>query len=262
MSRQGWRCVLIAAAVLIATCGTAIAQKLGIVLLHGKEAPGDSMQPLARQLSAAGYAVEVPEMCWSKRRIYDLPYLECMRDVDAAVERLKKRGASEIVILGQSLGGNFAIGYGAHRQGLKGIIVTAGGHHPAGIISTFPEISAAWQRARQLVTDGKGDAPRLKFPDNNDTGLFFVNATPKAYLSWYDIDGPANMQNSVRKLTAPLLWVSGDADPLQKLVGSVFIRAAKHPLNRHMTIKATHRGTPVASRDTVLAWLKELTNQK
>jgi pimeloyl-ACP methyl ester carboxylesterase len=250
--------ILAAAMLLALSSTTANALVIGIVLLHGKDAPGQSMAPLGRALSSAGYAVEVPEMCWSKRRIYDLAYLDCMRDVDAAVERLKKRGAQRIVVLGQSLGGNFAIGYGANRKDLLGIIVTAGGHSPRGIAGRFPQIAKALADARKLIADGKGDGPRLKFPDYNDTGLFFVKATPKTYLSWYDPTGPANMYLNVSKLTAPLLWVSADADPLTRLAAPIVQAAPKHPLTRHVTIKATHRGAPMASRSVVVAWLKEL----
>ena len=33
---------------------------------------------LAIALQGAGYLVEAPEMCWSRRRIYDRPFLDCL----------------------------------------------------------------------------------------------------------------------------------------------------------------------------------------
>jgi len=262
MSRYRLHRIVAIASVLLAFCGShAHAQKIGIVVMHGKEAPGDAMRPVGNLLSTAGYLVEVPEMCWSKRRIYDLPYLDCMKDIDAAAERLKKRGATDLVIYGQSVGGNMALGYGANRQGLKGIIVTAGGHNPGGIIGSNPQIGKAFAQAKQMIADGKGDQ-RTRFSDNNDTGPFFVNVTPKTYVSWYEPAGDANMHLNARKLTAPLLWISGDADPLQRLVKPIVDAAPAHPLNRHVTIKATHRGTPTAAHATVVQWLKELAAHK
>jgi dienelactone hydrolase len=262
MVRDQWRRVLTAAMLLAFSSTAASALVIGVVLLHGKEAPGNAMAGVGRALAAAGHLVEVPEMCWSKRRIYDMPYLDCMRDVDAAVERLRKHGADKIVILGQSLGGNFAIGYGAQRKGLAGIVVTAAGHNPSGIIGRHPQIGKALDEARKLVADGKGDGPRRRYPDYNDTGPFFVSATPRTYVSWYDPTGPANMYLSVSKITAPILWVSASADPLTMHAVPVMLSAPKHPLNRHVTIKTTHRGAPMASRREVLAWLKELAARK
>jgi esterase/lipase len=237
------------------------AEKIGIVAMHGKEASGNAMAQTGGRLAAAGYLVETPEMCWSKRRIYDLSYRDCMKDIDTAAERLKRRGATEIVVYGHSVGGNMALGYGANREGLKGIIVTAAGHHPGGIMGSFPAIAKAYEQAKQMIAEGQGNK-RTRFPDNNDTGLFYVNATPESFVSWYEPAGDANMHLNVRKLTAPLLWVSGDADRLQHLVKPIFDAAPEHPLNRHVTIKATHRGTPTAAHATVVKWLKELAANK
>ena len=39
-------------------------------------------------------------MCWSNRRIYDLPYIDCLREIDAATARLKSRGATEFFVAG------------------------------------------------------------------------------------------------------------------------------------------------------------------
>ncbi len=54
-------------------------ESVGIVLMHGKNGQPGSMQALVDALEAAGYRVDRPEMCWSRRRIYDLPYLRAHR---------------------------------------------------------------------------------------------------------------------------------------------------------------------------------------
>ena len=93
--------------------------------MHGKQSTPERMQKLADALSGAGYLVERPEMCWSERRIYDRPYLDCLADADAAVARLRSGGVSAVVVAGQSLGGNAALAYGARRDGLLGVITPA-----------------------------------------------------------------------------------------------------------------------------------------
>src|SRR5919106_1015618 len=68
--------------------------RVGLVLLHGKQSAPEQHGVLAEATAAAGYLVDRPEMCWSRRRIYDRPYLDCLRDIDDAVARLMARGAT------------------------------------------------------------------------------------------------------------------------------------------------------------------------
>ena len=68
-------------------------ERLGVVLMHGKQSAPDEHQPLSDAIAGADFLVERPEMCWSGRRIYDRSYLDCLRDIDAAIDRLKARGA-------------------------------------------------------------------------------------------------------------------------------------------------------------------------
>ncbi|MBX9633773.1 MAG: alpha/beta hydrolase, partial [Magnetospirillum sp.] len=124
-SREGamGRAMLLAAAFLALSVAAAQADdKLGIVLMHGKEGrPDRIIDHLASALSSEGFLVDSPEMCWSKRRIYDKPYAQCLAELDQSVARLKAEGATAIVIAGHSLGGNGALGYGA-THGVKGVI--------------------------------------------------------------------------------------------------------------------------------------------
>jgi esterase/lipase len=94
-------------------------ETVGVVMMHGKHGTPAQLQQLAAAVANAGFLVERPEMCWSAARIYDRSYLECFADIDAAAARLKEHGATAIVVLGMSLGGNAALGFGARRQGLK-----------------------------------------------------------------------------------------------------------------------------------------------
>jgi esterase/lipase len=102
------------------------AEMAAIVLLHGKTAsPTIGIDGLTAALQGAGYLVDAPEMCWSRRRIYDRPLLDCLGEIDAAVARLRGRGAGRIVVAGMSQGGDAALVYGALRGDPAGIIAIA-----------------------------------------------------------------------------------------------------------------------------------------
>jgi len=98
-----------------------LAQTIGIVLMHGKTgSPTSVINQLAIALQGAGYLVEAPEMCWSRRRIYDRPFLDCLTEIDSAIGRLKSRGAGRMVVAGMSQGGDAALVYGARHANLAG----------------------------------------------------------------------------------------------------------------------------------------------
>lgn len=126
--------------VMIAANNARAEAPLGVVILHGKQSAPDEHVPLANALAAAGYLVDRPEMCWSARRIYDRPYLTCLREIDAAIERLDRRGAIAFVVAGHSLGANGALAHGARRQ-LAGVVALAPGHRPE-VLAQRPEVLA------------------------------------------------------------------------------------------------------------------------
>jgi esterase/lipase len=251
-----------AAAALVCLCFgmPAQAETLGIVLLHGKQGTPALFERMAGGLEGAGYLTERPELCWSRERIYDLAYLDCFRDIDGAVAKLKSRGATAIVIAGQSLGGNGALGYGAHHAGLKGVVAFAPAHAPQ-FISHRPLIAESIEKARAMVAKGEADT-RTAFNDVNSGARGFVeysvNVTPKVYLSFFAPDSPGVMPANAAKLTAPLLMISGRLDETQRGAYAIFQAAPANPLNRFVSVEANHRGTPAAGREAMVEWLKQL----
>jgi esterase/lipase len=248
---------LLTLAVLAGLAAPAWAQAIGVVLMHGKTgSPATVINSLATVLQSAGYLVETPEMCWSRRRIYDRPFLDCLTEIDSAIGRLKGRGAARIVVAGMSQGGDAALAYGARHADLAGIIALAPAAAPerqAGV----PEIAQSIAQARALVAAGRGNET-ASFVDRNVNGSFSVSTTATIYLSYLDPQGPANMLDSVRKLHAPLLWVAGSADPSQTGANAEFNQAPANPLSRFVMVTTAHLGTPDAARDAVLAWLPQL----
>jgi pimeloyl-ACP methyl ester carboxylesterase len=255
MPRLG--CALAIALVLgLAPLPVAAQARIGIVLMHGKQSAPEEHIELASALASAGLLADVPEMCWSGRRIYDRPYRECLREVDTAIARLKQKGATAFVIAGHSLGANGALGYGAVTKGLKGIVALAPGHRPE-VLSKHPAVMNSLGLARKLVAEGRGDETS-RFSDTNGSLVVAVSATPNAYLSFAAPDSPSLMPANAAKLSAPLLYVVGTGDPLQRGPDEIFAKAPPHPMNRYVTVNAGHFDTSAASAPTMMAWLREL----
>ena len=114
---------------------------MGVVLLHGKGGvPGAMLEGFGEALKKAGAAIEEPEMPWSHKRIYDATYEQAMAEIDLAVQKLKWRGATRIVIAGHSLGANAAIGYAARRDGLAAKAVRDGIEVPQPLLDQLAEL--------------------------------------------------------------------------------------------------------------------------
>lgn len=234
--------------------------KLGVVLIHGKQGNPDQMSDIVGALTQAGYLVDRPEMCWSRLRIYDRAYLDCLSDIDRAVAQLRKRGATEIVVAGHSLGGNAAIGYGARHPDIKGVIAFAPAHAPEHLAQR-PVIAPELKRANEMIAKGRGD-DKATFKDSNTSYkgavTIEVRATPRAYASFYGPQSPAVMPTNASRLKMPLLIVSSPQDTSQKQASYTFKSAPANPLNRFVTVSSSHMGTPEAGKSAMLAWLKEL----
>src|SRR5579883_314300 len=176
------RVILLAAVVGLVAAPALAASDIGIVLMHGKQgSPDRAITGLASRLESAGYRVERPEMCFSGRRIYDLAYQDCFRDIHAAIAKLRSAGARRIVVAGQSLGGNMAIAYGATHSGLAGIMAFAPAGDSSGMLRN-PVLAASIHQA-QAAPD---QSARMPFGDTN-TGRpqFTVSTSPAIYLSFH-----------------------------------------------------------------------------
>ena len=229
-------------------------ERLAFVLMHGKQSAPDEHRPLADAVEALGVPVERPEMCWSARRIYDRPYLDCLREIDTAIERLRRRGATATIVAGHSLGANAALAYGARHE-VKGVAALAPGHRPEALAQR-PRIAEELDRARALMAGGRHE--RIGFVDFNGSLQITVMATPAAYVSFFAADSPAVMPVNAARLNAPLLYVVGSQDPLQRGPEEIFEKAPPHALNRYVTVAARHFDTSAASAEAVVAWLRQL----
>jgi pimeloyl-ACP methyl ester carboxylesterase len=260
--------LFIAGSILCGASSLALAQarqlaEFGIVLMSGKGGPpGIFLANLAALLRDNGAIVVLPGMPWQgshgRPRGYMESYDQAMERIDGAVRALRSRGAKRIVVGGQSMGANAALGYAARRgNDLAGIIALAAGHVPE-FFANDPEIAKGLAKAKQLVAAGRGDVPTM-LPDSNQGKKFQVPAKPSAYVSYFDPHGPAVMpRNAAAMPPIPLLWVTGRREPYPRRQGYAFVYAPQHPKSQYLEVDAGHLDTPDVARRQVVEWLRTL----
>jgi pimeloyl-ACP methyl ester carboxylesterase len=251
---------------IVAFAGTArAAEKIGIVLMHGEQgAPGRLINGLGARLEKAGYLVSRPDMCWSARRSYESDFHACLAVVDDAIVKLRNLGAMRIVVGGFSLGGAAAIAYGAAHPDLLGVFALAPAHD-AQAMGELPGVRDSLAKAESLVSQGKGDE-ESNFEDVaiGPSGPYLndIATTPTIYLSFFGAASDANIPKNAAKLTIPLLWVAGRADPTQAGGPTyAFAKARENSLSRYVAVDGGHNNTPDAAGDAALGWLADLSGQ-
>jgi pimeloyl-ACP methyl ester carboxylesterase len=239
-------------------------EKLGVLLMHGKwgtSLPGSPIGDLANSLEKKGFLVSAPaNMPWSRERKYDKTFDESMMEINERVEELRKRGATKIVVGGHSIGANGALGYGARRDGLSGILAIGPGHIPED--KAFQnKIDNDWKRAKEMVESGKGDKMD-EFNDLNQGNKRMIKMKAVVYLSWFDPKGPAVMPVNAAKLKSgtPLLWIVGAKDFIIFSRGKdyAFSKAPSNPKNAYIVVKGGHKMTPQIGEPEIISWLNNL----
>lgn len=233
--------------------------ELGLLLMHGKGgSPSGYISELVTALQAKGYLVSAPALPWSKERIYDASYDDAMGEIEREVQSLRSKGAKLVVVGGHSLGANAALGYGALRGGIDGIIALAAAHSPESPIYA-KRLGGEVSRARSLVASGKGK-DRQRFSDLNQGTLVEVTASAEVYLSWMAPEGHAVMPRSAASFKAPtpLLFINGLSDRTASGKEAIFDKAPPHPKSKFVTVGSDHFGVPSVAIVEVTAWLDSL----
>ncbi len=251
-------------AFVVALSGPVVAaEKIGVIIMHGKWGTGLPNSPvgiLAAALSKEGIIALTPDMPWSKTRLYAKDYEETMAEIDKAVVTLKSKGATKIVVGGHSIGANTAIGYGARRDGLAAILAIAPGHLPEGS-DWKGKFAADVAKARKAVNAGDGEK-KDKFQDINQGKKKTLNIPARIYLSWFAPDGPSIMPVNAANLKpgTPLLWLTGDKDGLHKREGKsyAFDKVPAHAKNAYIVVSSGHGDAPKKGVKEIIKWLKSL----
>jgi pimeloyl-ACP methyl ester carboxylesterase len=230
-------------------------ETIGIVLMHGFGGTQKYIGGLGGRLRSAGILVKMPLMPWSKNRIFDKSYEESMEEIDTHVARLKKAGAKRIVIAGHSMGANAALGYAARREGLSGVILLAYGHSPSKRYSR-EEFGGAVARSQALIDEGKGESFVMVSSNFGD-----FDGTANDILSWFDPEGPAVIRNNAPKVkpNTPVLCIDGFRASFRNCYrGYIMQRLPNTPNNLFAFVDADHLGTPRASFEEIIDWLRKL----
>ncbi len=248
--------VLAALALALAAGPAAAAQRVGLVILHGKTGSPTQFAGMTGMLDESGYGVETPEMCWSARRIYDQPLDQCFADIDAAVARLKADGFVAIVVGGHSLGGLVALAYAATHDGLAGVVALAPDGEPSDF-NRHVKVAASVKRAAAMMKMGQGDNT-VRFTDRVLGRYFTVEATPRAFLSFLGPESPLDPASLLSRIRAPLFWAAGNRDSSQRNAFALFRKAPENALSRFLPVDADHMGTPAAALVPLVDWLDRI----
>jgi pimeloyl-ACP methyl ester carboxylesterase len=240
--------------------GPAFAQdkQCAVVLMHGKWGNtryisffGNRLEPVCAYRSI--------EMPWSGARNYDEPYPVAIAQIKTEVARFRQQGFKRVFVAGHSFGANAALAYMAVEGDVDGIIALAPGHAPFYMYDKGISKGAV-DKARRLVADGKGDET-VEMDDLNQGVKKAVSMKANVLLSYFDPEGLGHMQLTAGKFRKPVpfLYVVGTRDPFYPYGPDlIFNKAPQHSSSRYLVVEADHRGTPDASADLVLEWIKGL----
>ena len=103
-------------ACLALSAGALAQDKLGVIILHGKQGTPTGNQGLsviASNLQAAGHKVVVPLMPWGRGswETINVTVEEVLALLDSQAAQLRAQGATRIVVIGHSLGACVGLAY-------------------------------------------------------------------------------------------------------------------------------------------------------
>lgn len=234
----------------------------GVLVLHGKHGdPGGFVASFVDGLRQAGFVAQAMEQAWSRRRGYDVGYLEALDEIGRQLDGLKARGAQRLVLAGHSMGAGAALAYAARNTSgpaLSALVCLAPGHTPD-VGRQHDVIVEEVARARELVAQGRA-GERVQFRDLNVGRQVDTWLSAGVFLSYFDPEGPAVMPLNAGLARAPLpvLWIVGSRDTVTRPPAYAFDRLPKHPASRYQALDADHVGAVAAALPVVADWLKGL----
>ena len=238
----------------------AASEQVGIILLHGKGSYDHSDKPIGSLRDAlvdAGYLTELPTLPWERSRRYDATVEQAFDEIDSAAARLKQKGATRIIVAGQSMGGGIGISYVARRNTASDLIVIAPGHVPD---------SPLWRKrfasdvikAKGMISSGRGHEFGT-FGDRNQGKNSSLSVRADVYLSYFDPDGSAAMRKSAAQLRpgTNVLWIV-EEHRVKNFSAKSFDSIPSSVNAEYSVIDSSHRDAPENSIGAVIAWLKKL----
>jgi pimeloyl-ACP methyl ester carboxylesterase len=251
----------LAAAICIAVPAFAQDAKIGVVVMHGKGGrPDRFVSELADALLREGFQVANLEMPWSGARQYDVSVGAANEEINAALRAMREKGATRLFLAGHSLGAAAALQY-AGRFSIDGVAAIAPGHVPEGKVLAA-RFADSVREAKQLVTDGKGNE-KTRFTDfETHRGSYPVIAPPASYLTYFDPQGPMNLERNVRsvKPDVPVLYVvpTRESEGLRNYVMKLHPTLPRNAMSRLYEPASDHLRAPSASAGEIVKWIREI----
>ena len=258
-----WGCLL-SLGCLLGSCVTATPEeqarneKIGVLVLHGKKgSPSEgAVVSLIATLRGQGYMISAPGFPWSNGRYIDRGIEQTFDEIADDINKLRAKGATKVILVGQSMGTNMALSYAAYRGGVQGLVLVSPGHVPesGGARSRDKE---SLERAREMVAQGRGNEKAL-FTDSEQGSVFQSRMSARIYLDFFDPNGKAAMSKSAAMLDRkiPVLYIVGTADGMyQRGKGFIYGKFQENPLNRYLVVNAGHIGAAAAADRDIVDWL-------
>ena len=231
----------------------------GVVVLHGKQSRPNDVSDIARALRSGGCKVATPEMAWSQRREFDIPYPAALEEVAAACKDLQAEGATRLVVGGHSLGANAALAYAASGRPLAGVFALSPGHVPE-LRGFQREVGPGVQKAREMIARGEGEE-KAWFPDSNQGRSRQVRTSAAVYFSYFDPEGLGSMTRSCRGIPAdvPLFMAVGESENILTYArGTLFPSAAKNDRSVFLAVPGDHFSAPRSALPRLVEWTASL----
>lgn len=201
----------------------------GFLLLHGKGSgpryPACAMTPLYNQMIADGLVVDYAENSWALGKLYQQPFEHSIPEIHQGIDRLAKRGATRIHIVGHSIGANIALFYATQFTNFKSIVCLAPAHNTH--LAKFNQWSLWSRNKAQALLDNNNDEV-ADFIDVAMAEVYITQGRPSAYLSYLNPAGNSVMTRNVQKITQPInLFIgTGTEDVTQVNVKSMLYEPA------------------------------------
>ena len=229
-----------------------------IILLHGKTGTPTSsfLASFQTDMTSKAYKVVAPAMPWSTNR-WDGTLCEGMAYINQLSE-LEINAGREVVIVGHSMGGTYALLYGVTQPGsaVKALVTIAPGHmmHVSNLLQTTT--AADVQRAKNLVSIGEGNIVKNDFVTLNNGVEIRITTTANRYLTYHDLDVVPNLNFVLPDITLPVLWFAGDTDPLTALEGMEALAATITSTgSEYQALPGDHTSVVVLTPDPLDIWL-------
>ena len=215
---------------------------------------------LAIDLYEDGFLIESPHCAWSKLKKYSDPVdIALSKCITPRINRLKKRGANKIVILGNSLGANAAIRAGVVIDGIDAIVAMAPGHTPEGD-RIRDDLEADIRDAKEKINSGNGQE-KIEFKDFDQGQRKLLEVSAENFLSWFDPEGKAVMGLNAPKIKAgtAFLWIAGKDDIISDGTGkSIYDSVSPNPKSKFIHVEGGHRDVRKYGKEIIFNWLKTL----